>query len=246
MNMPRRQFPSVMTFGVSAIAATLRPLDVGPFDLTLADVEDERDPAEVVHGAVVERGVARTDQIARARLDVAPLDLPGHHGLPSLGQVDPGFWPREQGVSIVASGRDPGRHTRPVEAGRRRILVTGATGKVGQAFIRRVLAADDGPLAELVVRALCHSRVLDPAPRLEVVRGSIAERDVVEEAVDGVTHVLHLATSKETPETIMDVAVKGLFWLLEACRASPTFEQFILDRRRRRRGPLLLPARPCR
>jgi len=43
-----------------------------------------------------------------------------------------------------------------------------------------------------------------------------------------VTHVLHLATSKETPETIIDVAVKGLFWLLEACRASPVFRQFIL------------------
>jgi nucleoside-diphosphate-sugar epimerase len=44
----------------------------------------------------------------------------------------------------------------------------------------------------------------------------------------GVTHVLHLATSKETPETIMDIAVKGLFWLLEASRVSPTFQQFIL------------------
>lgn len=32
--------------------------------------------------------------------------------------------------------------------------------------------------------------------------------------------------SKETPETIMDVAIKGLFWLLEACRTSPTFRQF--------------------
>ena len=44
----------------------------------------------------------------------------------------------------------------------------------------------------------------------------------------GATHVLHLATSKETPETIMDVAVKGLFWLLEACRVSRTFERIIL------------------
>jgi nucleoside-diphosphate-sugar epimerase len=40
--------------------------------------------------------------------------------------------------------------------------------------------------------------------------------------------VLHLATSKETPETIMDVAIKGMFWLLEACRVSPSFERFIL------------------
>jgi nucleoside-diphosphate-sugar epimerase len=40
--------------------------------------------------------------------------------------------------------------------------------------------------------------------------------------------VLHLATSKETPETIFDIAVKGLFWLLEACRLSPTFRRLIL------------------
>ena len=45
---------------------------------------------------------------------------------------------------------------------------------------------------------------------------------VVERAVAGVTHVLHLATCKETPDDVMDVTVKGLFWLLEACRASPT------------------------
>jgi uncharacterized protein YbjT (DUF2867 family) len=62
--------------------------------------------------------------------------------------------------------------------------------------------------------------VLEPGPRLEVMTGSIDQRAAVDRAVDGVTHVLHLATSKETPETIIDVAVKGLFWLLEACRAS--------------------------
>lgn len=27
---------------------------------------------------------------------------------------------------------------------------------------------------------------------------------------------------------MMDVAVKGIFWLLEACRISPTFQQFLL------------------
>jgi len=40
--------------------------------------------------------------------------------------------------------------------------------------------------------------------------------------------VLHLATCKETPESVMDVAVKGIFHLLEACRESPEFQQFIL------------------
>jgi nucleoside-diphosphate-sugar epimerase len=108
------------------------------------------------------------------------------------------------------------------------ILVTGATGKVGQAFIRRVLASPDERLAGITIRALCHNRVLEPAARLEVVAGSIDRREIVDAALDGATHVVHLATSKETPETIFDVAIKGLFWLLEACRTSPTFRRLVL------------------
>lgn len=109
---------------------------------------------------------------------------------------------------------------------KKRILVTGATGKVGQAFIRRLL--DSSTHEHFIVRALLHNRTLEPYPRLETVRGSIQHREVVEEALQDVTHVLHLATVKETPTEIMDVAVKGLFWLLETCRQSPSFEQFIL------------------
>jgi UDP-glucose 4-epimerase len=108
------------------------------------------------------------------------------------------------------------------------ILVTGATGKVGQALIRRILNSPDEQLAEIRIRALCHNRLLEPASRLEVVAGSIDRRDVVDAATDGVTHVVHLATSKEMPETIFDVAIKGLFWLLEACRVSPTFRRLVL------------------
>lgn len=110
----------------------------------------------------------------------------------------------------------------------KRILVTGAAGKVGQAFIAGLLGSADERLDAFAVRALCHNRELDAAPRLEIVTGSIEHRETAERAVAGATHVLHLATSKETPDSIMDVAVKGLFWLLEACRTSPTFEQFIL------------------
>jgi UDP-glucose 4-epimerase len=108
----------------------------------------------------------------------------------------------------------------------KRILVTGATGKVGQHFIRTLLA--NPQFSEFQVRALCHNRVLDATARLEVVRGSIEHRAVAEEAVSGVSHVVHLATSKETPDSIMDVAIKGMFWLLEACRTSSAFERFVL------------------
>jgi nucleoside-diphosphate-sugar epimerase len=107
-----------------------------------------------------------------------------------------------------------------------RLLVTGATGKVGRAFLARFLT--ESRFAHFAVRALCHDRVLGAGSRIEVVRGSMADRVVVDEAMRGVSHVLHLATCKETPELVMDVTVKGLFWLLEAARSSPAFRQFIL------------------
>jgi len=120
-------------------------------------------------------------------------------------------------------------HDRPRpdrRASTKRLLVTGATGKVGRAFIQRLL--DDPAYCEFEVRALCHHRVLPRRERLEVIHGSIEHHPSVVEAVAGVSHVLHLATSKETPDTIMDVAVKGMFWLLEACRTRTDLRQFIL------------------
>jgi nucleoside-diphosphate-sugar epimerase len=108
------------------------------------------------------------------------------------------------------------------------VLVTGATGKVGQAFIRRVLSSSDERLSGITIRALCHNRLLQPDERLEVVAGSIEDRGVVDAATEGATHVVHLATTKETPETVFDVTVKGLYWLLEACRASDTFRRLVL------------------
>ena len=106
-----------------------------------------------------------------------------------------------------------------------KLLITGATGKVGSNLIRRLKSS---PKPDLVIRALCHNRALPAAPGLEVVKGTISDRDTVERAMDGVSHVVHLATCKEIPELVMDVTVKGLFWLTEAFRESSTAKQFIL------------------
>jgi UDP-glucose 4-epimerase len=107
-----------------------------------------------------------------------------------------------------------------------RFLVTGATGKVGQVFIARVLA--EPLLADAQIVALCHNRIPPAHERVEVVRGSIAERATLARAFDGVTHVFHLATVKEDPDLVMDVTIKGLFLLLEAARASKTVRQVLL------------------
>lgn len=108
--------------------------------------------------------------------------------------------------------------------GTMQILVTGATGKVGQTLIAEVIRV----LPQAQITALCHNRLLPQTDRLTVVRGSLSDRQVCRLALKGVTHVVHLATCKETPDDVMDVAVKGLFWLLEEFRLSDTAERFVL------------------
>ena len=107
-----------------------------------------------------------------------------------------------------------------------RLLVTGAAGKVGRVFIPAFLA--DSRFADWDVVALCHNRVVEPADRLTIVRGSLSDEAVVADAMAGVTHVLHLAAVKESPDLVFDVALKGLFLLLEEFRGSIEARQFIL------------------
>jgi nucleoside-diphosphate-sugar epimerase len=57
------------------------------------------------------------------------------------------------------------------------LLVTGATGKVGVNLIERLLSDPRWRVAR--VRALCHSRSIAETDRIEVVKGSIEDRDCV-------------------------------------------------------------------
>lgn len=107
-----------------------------------------------------------------------------------------------------------------------KLLVTGATGKLGQAFLPRFLA--DERFASWKVVALCHNRRVDETRRTKVQTGSLGDADVVARAMDGVTHVLHMAAVKESPDLAVDVSIKGMFLLLEAARQSQTLSQFVL------------------
>ncbi len=107
-----------------------------------------------------------------------------------------------------------------------RLLVTGATGKVGQAFLPSFLS--NPRFADWDVIALCNNRILTSGPRLSVVKGSVADPEIVAKALDGVTHVLHLAAVKETPDQAIDVALKGLYLLLEGFCRSTSRQQFML------------------
>jgi UDP-glucose 4-epimerase len=105
------------------------------------------------------------------------------------------------------------------------ILVTGATGKVGRHFIAGLL--DDPRFFKARIRALCHNHSCDKIDEVEVVQGSVTERHVVAAQPDGATHFMHLATCRETPNAVMDLAIKEFFWIFEEFWASPTARQFI-------------------
>lgn len=104
------------------------------------------------------------------------------------------------------------------------ILVTGASGKVGRALLSQLQVT----YPDASVRALLHRRDLPSQPNLTTLKGSLSDRAVAEAAVEGCTHVVHLATCKETPSEVMGVTVQGLFWLLEAWRTNPQAQRFVL------------------
>ncbi len=106
-----------------------------------------------------------------------------------------------------------------------KLLVTGITGKVGTNFLPEFLANEK--FSGWSLRALCNNRVIDHAT-IEIVRGSLSDEHTVRAALDGVTHVLHMAAVKESPHLAIDVGVKGIFNLLEAFRTSKEARQFIL------------------
>ena len=93
----------------------------------------------------------------------------------------------------------------------KRFLVTGATGKVGQTFIRRLLA--DPAFDHFIVRALLHNRGLEPHDRLETVRGSISDQAVVEAALRDGSHLLGEPVDVACPH---DHVVAGVVPDLEA------------------------------
>lgn len=107
----------------------------------------------------------------------------------------------------------------------RRILVTGGSGFIGSALVRALVSAGAAV------------RVLDDnsrgAPRrlagiendIEFIAGDIRDADAVRRAVDGVDEVHHLAYVNGTeffysrPDLVLDVGVKGMVNVIDACRA---------------------------
>jgi len=106
----------------------------------------------------------------------------------------------------------------------KKILVTGGTGFIGSALVRGLLARG------AKVRSLdndsrgSREKLGDAADKIELVTGDIRDYITVAKAVEGVDCVCHLAYINGTeffysiPEKVLEVAVKGMVNVLDACR----------------------------
>lgn len=114
----------------------------------------------------------------------------------------------------------------------KRYLVTGGTGFLGSALVKGLLAQgafvrvlDDGSRGR--PRRLAGVLDLD---RLELIDGDVRDFDAVRRASEGIDSVCHLAYVNGTeffytrPDLVLDVAVKGMVNVLEACKANAVAE----------------------
>lgn len=107
---------------------------------------------------------------------------------------------------------------------KRNFLVTGGTGFIGSALVRRLVTRSHG------VRVLDNdvrgnrSRVSDLLDRIEVINGDVRDIEAVTAAARGVDCLVHLAAINGTanfysrPELVLDVGIMGMYASLQAAR----------------------------
>jgi len=126
-------------------------------------------------------------------------------------------------------------------------LVTGATGFIGSALVRalinsgnRVRALDDDSRGS-------RARLSDMESEIEWVNGDVRDAATVLRAVRGVDAVCHLAAVNGTeffysrPDTVLEVAVKGMLNVLDACIALGVGEVFVASSSEVYQTPLEVP-----
>lgn len=98
-----------------------------------------------------------------------------------------------------------------------KILVTGATGRIGHHLVNLLIARGDQVRALVVPNDPMRARLADPA--VEVVEGLLTERSQLLPAVDGVDAVFHLGAllpQGRAADELFETNVRGTFNLLEA------------------------------
>jgi len=105
----------------------------------------------------------------------------------------------------------------------KRYLVTGGTGFIGSALVRQLVKMGHSVRVLDNLSRGSSQRLKDIAKSVEFIEADIRDADAVRRAVKGVDSVWHLAFVNgtkffyEKPEMVLDVGVKGIANVLDAC-----------------------------
>lgn len=112
-----------------------------------------------------------------------------------------------------------------------RVLVTGATGRVGANLVRRLLATG-ADVTAMVMPGDPQAVKLDSLPDVSVAPASLTDQEAIDSACHGVTHVVHLAAQMvrgTTPvDRYYDINALGTLRLLEGVVRTGGVERFVL------------------
>lgn len=127
------------------------------------------------------------------------------------------------------------------------ILVTGGTGFIGSSLVRKLVSSG------YKVKVLDNNsrgsekRLKDVACEIEFIEADIRNYTAVDNAMKGVETVLHLAYINGTeffyskPELVLDIAIRGMLNIVDACRANNVYEISIASSSETYQNPPLIP-----
>jgi len=129
----------------------------------------------------------------------------------------------------------------------KRYLITGGAGFIGAALVRRLLA--DGHEIRVLGRPTpaSRARLADIAADFEFFAADIRDAAAVERAVDGMDGVLHFAAITATaafydmPDQVLDVGVRGMVNVLDACREKGVGELILASSSEAYQTPATVP-----
>lgn len=126
-------------------------------------------------------------------------------------------------------------------------LVTGGTGFIGSALVKRLL--NEGHRVKVLDNNSrgAMRRITDVADDIELIVGDIRDVNCVTSASKGCDSILHLAAVNGTeffysePELVLDVAVRGMLAVVDACRANDIGDVVIASSSEAYQSPSIIP-----